>query len=109
VKKHRVAHAHICVILITMTDQPNPEDFTDDELLAMLSPRQLADLDRAIAELMGPEGLDKVIPLQVTAQLYTVKAAERDPTSALAMLQMAAAMRRRAELLAAESKPKLLD
>lgn len=88
-----------------MTDQPNPEDFTDDELLAMLSPRQLADLDRAIAALMGPEGLDKVIPLQVTAQLYTVRAAERDPASALAMLQMAAAMRRRAELLAGESKP----
>jgi hypothetical protein len=31
------------------------------------------------------------------AQLYTVRAAERDETSALAMLQMAAAMRRRAE------------
>jgi hypothetical protein len=45
----------------------------------------------------------------VTAQLYTLKAAERDPTSALAMLQMAAAMRRRAELLAGDPKPKQLD
>ena len=93
-----------------MIDQPNPEDFSDDELLAMLTPRQLAELDRAIAALMGPEGLDKVIPLQVTAQLYTLRAAERDPTSALAMLQMAAAMRRRAELLAADPPPpKRLD
>ncbi len=87
----------------------NPDDLSDDELLAMLTPRQLADLDRAIAALMGPEGLDKVIPLQVTAQLYTMRAAERDPTSALAMLQMAAAMRRRAEVLAAERKPRTLE
>ncbi len=87
----------------------NPDDLSDDELLAMLTPRQLADLDRAIAALMGPEGLDKVIPLQVTAQLYTLRAAERDPTSALAMLQMAAAMRRRAELLSTERKPKTLE
>ncbi|GGL07503.1 hypothetical protein GCM10010983_00670 [Caulobacter rhizosphaerae] len=79
----------------------NPEDLSDDELLEMLTPRQLAELDRAIAEMMGPEGLDKVISLQVMAQLYTVRAAERDETSALAMLQMAAAMRRRAEILAA--------
>ncbi|WP_165186162.1 low temperature requirement protein A [Caulobacter soli] len=87
----------------------NPDDLSDEELLAMLTPRQLADLDRAIAGLMGPEGLDKVIPLQVTAQLYTMRAAERDPTSALAMLQMAAAMRRRAEVLAADRKPKTLE
>ena len=78
----------------------NPEDLSDEELLQMLTPRQLAELDRAIAEMMGPEGLDKVISLQVMAQLYTVRATERDETSALAMLQMAAAMRRRAEILA---------
>ena len=53
----------------------NPEDLSDDELLEMLTPRQLAELDRAIAEMMGPEGLDKVLSLQVMAQLYTVRAA----------------------------------
>jgi hypothetical protein len=79
-----------------------PEDFSDDELLDMLTPRQLAELDRAIAEMMAQEGLDRVVSLQVMAQVYTVRAAERDETSALAMLQMAAAMRRRAAILAAE-------
>jgi hypothetical protein len=82
----------------------NPEDLSDEELLEMLTPRQLAELDRAIAEMMGPEGLDKVISLQVMAQLYTVRAAERDEVSALAMLQMAAAMRRRADILAGATK-----
>ena len=33
------------------------------------------------------------------AQVYTMRAAERDETSALAMLQLAAAMRRRASLM----------
>jgi hypothetical protein len=80
----------------------NPEDLSDDELLDMLTPRQLAELDRAIAEMMAQEGLDRVVSLQVMAQVYTVRAAERDETSALAMLQMAAAMRRRAAILAAE-------
>jgi hypothetical protein len=82
----------------------NPEDLSDEELLEMLTPRQLAELDRAIAEMMGPEGLDKVISLQVMAQLYTVRATQRDEVSALAMLQMAAAMRRRADILAEASK-----
>jgi hypothetical protein len=80
----------------------NPEDLSDDELLDLLTPRQLAELDRAIAEMMAQEGLDRVVSLQVMAQVYTVRAAERDETSALAMLQMAAAMRRRATILAAE-------
>ncbi|MGR4863749.1 low temperature requirement protein A [Caulobacter sp. LARHSG274] len=80
----------------------NPEDLSDDELLELLTPRQLAELDRAIAEMMAQEGLDRVVSLQVMAQVYTVRAAERDETSALAMLQMAAAMRRRAAILAAE-------
>ena len=60
--------------------QPAPEDYSDEELLAMLKPAQLAELDRQIGDMFG---------------------AERDETSALAMLQLAAAMRRRAELMLA--------
>jgi len=82
----------------------NPDDLSDDELLALLSPSQLAALDRTIGEMLGDEGLDKALSLEVLAQVYTVRAAERDPTSALAMLQLAAAMRRRATLLAAERR-----
>ena len=76
-----------------------PEDLSDDDLLAMLSPRQLADLDRVIGQMLQDEGLDKALSLEVLATVYTVRAAERDETTALAMLQLAAAMRRRAALL----------
>lgn len=82
----------------------NPDDLSDDELLALLSPGQLAALDRTIGEMLANEGLDKALSLEVLAQVYTVRAAERDPASALAMLQLAAAMRRRAALLAAERR-----
>lgn len=79
--------------------QPAPEDYTDEELLAMLNPRQLAELDRQIGEMFGAEGVDRVEALFAMANVYSLRAAERDETSALAMLQLAAAMRRRAEAL----------
>ena len=82
----------------------NPDDLSDDELLALLSPGQLAALDRTIGEMLADEGLDKALSLEVLAQVYTVRAAERDPASALAMLQLAAARRRRAAILAAERR-----
>ena len=82
----------------------NPDDLSDDELLALLSPGQLAARDRTIGEMLADEGLDKALSLEVLAQVYTVRAAERDPASALAMLQLAAAMRRRAAILAAERR-----
>jgi hypothetical protein len=88
-----------------MTD---PEDLSDDELLALLSPSQLAELDRTLGAMLSNEGLDKTLSLEVLAQVYTVRAAERDPASALAMLQLAAAMRRRAAILAREkARPRL--
>ena len=80
----------------------NPEDLSDDELLEMLTPRQLAELDRTIGETFADGGVDRAEALFALAQVYTMRAAERDETSALAMLQMAAAMRRRAEILAAD-------
>ena len=79
--------------------QPAPEDYTDEELLAMLNPRQLAELDRQIGEMFGAEGVDRAEALFAMANVYSLRAAERDETSALAMLQLAAAMRRRAEAL----------
>jgi hypothetical protein len=87
----------------------NPDDLSDDELLALLSPGQRAALDRTIGEMLADEGLDKSLSLEVLAQVYTVRAAERDPASALAMLQLAAAMRRRAAILAAERRPAQLN
>ena len=79
--------------------QPAPEEYTDDELLEMLNPRQLAELDRQIGDMFGAEGVDRVEALFAMANVYSIRAAERDETSALAMLQLAAAMRRRAEAL----------
>ena len=76
-----------------------PEDYSDDELLGMLNPAQLAELDRQIGEMFGAEGVDRVEALFAMANVYSLRAAERDETSALAMLQLAAAMRRRAEAL----------
>ena len=87
----------------------NPDDLSDDELLALLSPGQRAALDRTIGEMLADEGLDKSLSLEVLAQVYTVRAAERDPASALAMLQLAAAMRRRAAILAAERRSAQLN
>lgn len=83
-----------------MTQTP-PEDFSDDELLAMLKPAQLAELDRQIGEMFGAEGVDRAEALFAMANVYAMRAAERDETSALAMLQLAAAMRRRAQAMVA--------
>jgi hypothetical protein len=77
----------------------SPEDLTDEELLAMLTPRQLAELDRTIGETFADGGVDRAEALFALAQVYTMRAAERDETSALAMLQLAAAMRRRADMM----------
>ena len=71
-------------------------------LLAMLKPAQLAELDRQIGDMFGAEGVDKAEALLAMANVYGMRAAERDETSALAMLQLAAAMRRRAEALSTE-------
>lgn len=81
--------------------QTPPEDFSDDELLAMLKPAQLAELDRQIGEMFGAEGVDRAEALFAMANVYAMRAAERDETSALAMLQLAAAMRRRAQAMIA--------
>ncbi|WP_454715264.1 low temperature requirement protein A [Caulobacter segnis] len=78
-----------------------PEDYSDDELLEMLNPVQLAELDRQIGEMFGAEGVDRIEALFAMANVYSLRAAERDEVSALAMLQLAAAMRRRAELMLA--------
>ena len=78
-----------------------PEDYSDDELLAMLSPAQLAELDRQIGEMFAAEGVDRIEALFAMANVYSLRAAERDEVSALAMLQLAAAMRRRADLMLA--------
>ncbi len=78
----------------------SPEDLTDEELLGMLTPRQLDELDRTIGETFADGGVDRAEALFALAQVYTMRAAERDETSALALLQLAAAMRRRAEALA---------
>jgi len=77
----------------------SPEDLTDEELLAMLTPRQLAQLDLTIGETFADGGVDRAEALFALAQVYTMRAAERDEVSALALLQLAAAMRRRAEQL----------
>jgi len=77
----------------------SPEDLTDEELLDMLTPRQLDELDRTIGETFADGGVDRAEALFALAQVYTMRAAERDETSALAMLQLAAAMRRRASLM----------
>ncbi len=81
--------------------QLTPEDYSDDELLEMLNPAQLAELDRQIGEMFGAEGVDRIEALFAMANVYSLRAAERDEVSALAMLQLAAAMRRRAELMLA--------
>ena len=81
--------------------QLTPEDYSDDELLGMLNPMQLAELDRQIGEMFGAEGVDRIEALFAMANVYSLRAAERDEVSALAMLQLAAAMRRRAELMLA--------
>ncbi len=78
----------------------SPEDLTDEELLGMLTPVQLAELNRAIGETFADGGVDRAEALFALAQVYTLRAANRDETSALAMLQLAAAMRRRAEMMA---------
>ncbi len=78
-----------------------PEDYSDEELLEMLNPLQLAELDRQIGEMFGAEGVDKAEALFAMANVYSLRAAERDETTALAMLQLAAAMRRRAEQMIA--------
>lgn len=78
-----------------------PEDYSDDELLGMLNPMQLAELDRQIGEMFGAEGVDRIEALFAMANVYSLRAAERDEVSALAMLQLAAAMRRRADLMLA--------
>jgi hypothetical protein len=78
-----------------------PEDYSDDELLEMLNPLQLAELDRQIGDMFGAEGVDRVEALYAMANVYSLRAAERDEVSALAMLQLAAAMRRRAEAMMA--------
>jgi hypothetical protein len=78
----------------------SPEELTDEELLGMLTPRQLAELDRTIGETFSDGGVDRVEALFALAQVYSMRAAQRDETSALALLQLAAAMRRRAEALA---------
>lgn len=81
--------------------QRAPEDYSDDELLDMLNPVQLAELDRQIGEMFGAEGVDRAEALLAMANVYSLRAAERDEVSAMAMLQLAAAMRRRADLMLA--------
>jgi hypothetical protein len=78
----------------------SPEDLTDDELLALLTQRQLTELNRTIGETFADGGVDRVEALYALAQVYAMRAAQRDEVSALALLQLAAAMRRRAEYLA---------
>ncbi|MBU4433603.1 MAG: low temperature requirement protein A [bacterium] len=78
----------------------SPEDLTDEELLDMLTPYQLAELNRTIGETFADGGVDRVEALFALAQVYTMRAAQRDETSALALLQLAAAMRRRADQMA---------
>jgi len=78
-----------------------PEDYTDDELLEMLNPFQRAELDRQIGEMFNAEGVDRAEALFAMASVYSLRAGERDEVSALAMLQLAAAMRRRAEQMVA--------
>lgn len=82
-------------------NERTPEDYSDDELLGMLNPVQLAELDRQIGDMFGAEGVDRVEALFAMANVYSLRAAERDEVSALAMLQLAAAMRRRAEAMMA--------
>ena len=78
----------------------SPEDLSDEELLAMLTPQQLAQLDRTIGETFSDGGVDRAEALFALAQVYSMRAAQRDETSALALLQLAAAMRRRASEIA---------
>ncbi|WP_218278478.1 MULTISPECIES: hypothetical protein [unclassified Caulobacter] len=81
----------------------SPEDLSDEELLAMLTPQQLAQLDRTIGETFSDGGVDRAEALFALAQVYSMRAAQRDETSALALLQLAAAMRRRAEDIASRT------
>jgi hypothetical protein len=83
----------------------SPEDFTDDELLAMLTEAQLAELNRAIGEVFSDGGVDRAEALHALATVYSLRAGQRDPESALAMLQLAAAMRRRADELSQAKAP----
>lgn len=76
-----------------------PEDLTDDDLLNLLTDEQLVELDHSIGETFGAEGLDRAEALLALARVYSMRAAERDEASALALLQLAAAMRRRADRL----------
>ncbi|MDB5454505.1 MAG: low temperature requirement protein [Caulobacter sp.] len=82
-----------------------PEDLSDDELLAMLTDAQLAELNRAIGEVFSDGGVDRAEALHALATVYSLRAGQRDPESALAMLQLAAAMRRRAAELAEAPRP----
>lgn len=84
----------------------SPEDLTDEELLAMLTPQQLEQLDRTIGETFADGGVDRAEALFALAEVYSIRATRRDETSALALLQLAAAMRRRAALM---TSGKLLD
>lgn len=84
----------------------SPEDLTDEELLAMLTPQQLEQLDRTIGETFADGGVDRAEALFALAEVYSIRATRRDETSALALLQLAAAMRRRAGLM---TSGKLLD
>jgi len=65
----------------------------------MLNPRQLVELDRQIGEMFGAEGGRSGRSFVRHGQCLFHPRAERDEVTALAMLQLAAAMRRRAELL----------
>ena len=67
-----------------------PEDYSDDELLEMLNPAQRAELDRQIGEMFGAEGVDRAEALFAMANVYSLRAAERDETSAMAMLPVRA-------------------
>jgi class 3 adenylate cyclase len=58
-------------------------------------------IDQKIGEMFSAEGVDRVEALFAMANVYAMRAAERDENSALAMLQLAAAMRRRAQAMAA--------
>lgn len=92
----------MCVAPLTCyaRSMDSPEDLTDEELLALLTPRQLAELNRTIGETFADSGVDRAEALYALAQVYGMRAAQRDEVSALALLQLAAAMRRRAEQLA---------
>ena len=57
--------------------QPAPEDYSDDELLEMLNPVQLAELDRQIGEMFGAEGVDRIEAISAAFAVWSAQLADR--------------------------------